>query len=313
METKNVVVPQKSSTTFRHLTWTDISYPTRAEAESLAEEYKFHPLSIEDSLSRSQLSKIDAHGTYLLLILRFPVFTSHNTIIKPTWLCAFLGNNYIITLHDDFKALSDLFAKFQNNDEIKKEYFDGGAGFLFYRILDELFKYCIPILDKILSRMEEIEDTVFEETGEDTQEIATLRRNVIAMRRIIGPSRTVVNDLKILIKPFAAQNLDIYIDSLMDRINRIWENLEESKEVVDVFKDSDFVLVTNRINRIVQTLTLISSVILPFLVVSSLYGMNVDLPGGISRGNPASFLILLAVMFIISGTMLYFFRRRHWI
>ncbi len=313
MDTKIVGIPQTSSITFRNLTWTDITFPTRVEAELLAEKYKFHPLSIEDSLSRSQLSKIDDHGSYLLMIFHFPVFTSHETIIKPTWLCAFLGNNYVITLHDDFKAISDLFAEFQNNDTVKHEYFAAGAGFLFYRILDELFKYCLPILDKLLSRMGEIEDAVFDETQEDTQEIATLRRNVIAMRRIIGPSRSVVNDLKVLIKPFTAQNLDVYIDSLLDRINRIWENLEESKEVVEVFKDSDFVLVTNRINRIVQTLTIISSIFLPFIVVSSLYGMNVDLPGGISHGSLASFIILLAVMFIISGTMLYFFRRRHWI
>jgi magnesium transporter len=313
METKNGNIPQTSSITFRQLTWTDIAFPTRDEAELLAEKYQFHPLSLEDSLSRSQLSKIDGHGSYLLIVLHFPIFTSHETIIKPTWLCAFVGRNYVITLHDDFKALSDLFAEIQISDTIKEEYFKEGAGFLFYRILDELFKYCNPILDKLLTRMGEIEDSVFVETGEDTQEIATLRRNVIAMRRIIGPSRPVVNDLKPLISPFAAQNLDIYIDSLADRINRIWENLDEAKEVVEVFKDSDFVLVTNRINRIVQTLTIISSIVLPFLVVSSLYGMNIDLPGGISHGSPVSFVVLLAIMFIISGTMLYFFRRRHWI
>jgi magnesium transporter len=313
MNVKNSGPAKISSVTFRGLTWTDIAFPTRNEADYLAQKYKFHPLSIEDSLSRGQLSKIDDHGAYLLIVLHFPVFTSHDSIIRPTWLCAFSGENFVITLHDDFQAISDLFAEFQNSDDIKNEFFSGGSGFLFYRILDELFKYCSPILDKLLNRMEEIEDAVFEETGQDTQEIATLRRNVIAMRRIIGPSRSVVNDLKRLIKPFAAQNLDIYIDSLVDRINRIWENLDEAKEVVEVFKDSDFVLVTNRINRIVQTLTIISSVFLPFLVVSSLYGMNVDLPGGISHGSPASFIILLAIMFIISGTMLYFFRRRHWI
>jgi magnesium transporter len=305
--------PQVNSITFHHLTWTDISFPTLAEASALAEKYKFHPLSLDDSLSRSQLSKIDGHGTYLLLVLHFPVVASIDTPIKSTWMCAFVGNNFIVTLHDEFKALSELFAECQNNEKTKKEYFVEGSGYLFYRIMDDLFRYCLPILDKLINRMGEIEDSVFDEAGNDTQEIATLRRNVISMRRIIGPSRLVIHDLKSMIKPYTAQDLDIYFDSLLDRINRIWENLEEAKEVVEVFKDSDFVLVTNRINRIVQTLTIISSIVLPFLVVSSLYGMNIDLPGGLQHGNPASFVVLLGIMFTISGTMLYFFRRKHWI
>ena len=121
METKNGGIPQISSITFRNLTWTDISFPTWAEADFLAEKYQFHPLSLEDSLSRSQLSKIDDHGSYLLIVLHFPIFTSHDTIIKPTWICAFVGHDYVITLHDDFKALSDLFAEFQINKEVKKE------------------------------------------------------------------------------------------------------------------------------------------------------------------------------------------------
>jgi len=140
-----------------------------------------------------------------------------------------------------------------------------------------------------------------------------LRRDIITFRRIIFPSRSVINDFKNSIKPFTSQDLSVFFDNLIDQLNRIWDNLDESKEVIEVYKDSDFVLVTNRINRIVQTLTIVSSVFLPFLVVSSLYGMNVFLPGGLVKGSWLSFGVLIGVMFIISGSMLYFFRRRHWI
>jgi magnesium transporter len=310
---KVINLPQVSSITWRHLIWTDISFPTLNEIATLAEKYSFHPLSLEDSLSRSQLSKLDDHGTYLLLILHFPIVMEDGQTVKSTWFCAFIGDNYVITLHDEFKALTELFIECQAAEETKKEFMHEGSGFLIYKIIDKLIKYCLPILDKLMDRLDTIEDKAFDDSSDDTKAIATLRRDIITLRRIIFPSRTVINELKTKIKPFTHQNLDFYFDYLLDQVIRIWENLEESKEVIEVFKDSDFVLVTNRINRIVQTITIISSIILPFLVVSSIYGMNVDLPGGLQHGSLASFGVLLAIMFILSGTMLYFFHRRHWI
>ncbi len=311
-EEKKVNQPQTQSITWNELTWVDMAYPGTAETDSLAQNYHFHPIALEDSISRGQLSKVDDYGSYLLLILHFPGVPAADTSIKSNWLAVFVGNDYIITLHDDLRTLTDLFTACQLK-QTKQEYFVDGPGYLIYRILDHLIEICFPILNKLLTRMDGIEDRVFDESGDDTRDIATLRRDIIAFRRIIFPSRSVINDFKIRVKPFTTQDLSVYFDNLIDQLNRVWDNLEESKEVIEVFKDSDFVLVTNRINRIVQTLTIISSIFLPFLVVSSLYGMNVFLPGGIINGTWLPFGILIGVMFIISGSMLYFFRRRHWI
>ena len=294
------------------LTWIDISFPTQAESDYLEREYRFHPLTLEDSLSRGQLSKVDEYENYLLLVLHFPSMKD-NRIVKSIWLTSIIGDNYIITLHDDYPELTCLFESCRKNEETKREYFKDGSGYLIYRIIDSLIEYSFPILNNLLTQMDNIEDSVFDETGNDTQAISTLRRDIIIFRRIIGPVKLVIRDLKIKVKPFTDHDLDIYFDYLIDHFNRIWDNLEESKEVIEVFKDSDFVLVTNRINRIVQTLTIMSSILLPFLVVSSIYGMNVNLPGGIERGSLASFGVILGIMLLISGMMLYFFRRRRWI
>jgi magnesium transporter len=312
LEIKKGRQPVTRSINQQGLTWIDITYPNTAIAELLTNDYHFHPLALEDSLRRGQLSKVDDYGSYLLLILHFPNTLDTDMIIKSSWLAAFIGKDYIITIHDDFKALSDLFNASQT-EESKHELFTGGSGYLLYRILAYLIDYCFPILNVLLKRMEDIEDQVFDESGNDTKSISILRRDIIAFRRIIWPARSVLNELKVRIKPFTTLDLEIYFDNLMDHLNRIWENLEESKEVIEVFKDSDFVLVTNRINRIVQTLTILSSILLPFIVVSSLYGMNIGLPGGLEHRSYASFGILLGVMFLISGSMLYFFHRRRWI
>jgi magnesium transporter len=312
-KTEKVNQPQTQHIIWNELTWTDISFPTRNEADYLGRQYHFHPLSLEDSLSHSQLSKVDDYQTYLLLVLHFPTHMPGEMALKSTWLCAFIGSDYLITLHDEFPALASIFTACQTRDETRQEYFGQSSGYLLYRLLDDLIESCIPILDKLLTRIDTIEDSVFDETTDDTQSIAILRRDIITFKRIIWSSRPVLSDLIIKIKPFTRSDMKIYFDNLLDHVNYIWENLEESKEVIEVFKDSDFVLVTNRINRIVQTLTIVSSIVLPFIVVSSLYGMNVNLPWGLQTGNLATFGVLLAIMSIISGSMLYFFHRRHWI
>ncbi len=99
----------------------------------------------------------------------------------------------------------------------------------------------------------------------------------------------------------------------MDHMNKTCETLDECKEIIEVYKDADFVLSTEYLNRIMRILTVLATIILPFLVVSSIYGMNVHLPGGLTTGSPLSFIVLMVFMALIAAGMLYFFRRKRWI
>jgi magnesium transporter len=105
---------------------------------------------------------------------------------------------------------------------------------------------------------------------------------------------------------------DLFGD-MLDHLNKIWDTLEECKEVIEVLKDSDYVLSTDRINRIMRILTVLAAIMLPFMVISSLYGMNVHMPGGLTMGSLQSFLLLLLAMVLVAAGMLYFFRRKRWI
>ncbi|HEY4711645.1 MAG TPA: CorA family divalent cation transporter, partial [Dehalococcoidia bacterium] len=85
------------------------------------------------------------------------------------------------------------------------------------------------------------------------------------------------------------------------------------KEIVEVFKDTDFVLSTDRLNRIMRILTIVATVTLPFVVVSSIYGMNISMPGSVNSGSWLSFIVIMLFTFLVTGIMLYYFRRRRWI
>ena len=303
-----------ASVTWGKLTWVNIEQPTKRETEYLAQHYPFHPLDLDDCLSRRQRPKIDEYKDYLFVVLHFPKWHKEVEIARPSQVAIFIGKDYVVTVHaGELTPLVSFFEMCRDNAVMRRRAMGKGSALLAYRIIDLLVDYCFPIMDKILSQMEIVEDQVFDETVEVAHEIAVLRRDIIAQRRIIWPLRTVIGELEAKLKKFTTMDMSVYFGDMLDHLNKIWDTLEECKEVIEVFKDSDYVLSTERINRVMRILTIFSAIILPFIVISSIFGMNVHLPGGLTNGSPLSFILLLALMALIAGGMLYFFHRKRWI
>ncbi len=300
--------------TWGDLTWVNVAPPTQREIDYLAEHYHFHPLDLDDTLSRKQLPKVDEYPEYLFAIFHLPVFDKATRVSTKRQWSAFVGDKFLVTLHTgELRTLSALFRDCQTNEEARQEYFSHGSGYLLYRILDRSIDSYFPVLDKILSLMEDMEDNVFDEDVETAKELSILRRDIIAQRRVMFPTRTLMLALERRLKRFTKIDLTVYFGDLTDHMNKICETLDEAKEVIEVFKDTDYTLATYRINRVTRLLTIFSTIVLPFLIISSLYGMNVTLPGGLQIGSLQTFIILLVVMGVVAGAMLIFFRRRRWI
>jgi magnesium transporter len=300
--------------TYNDLTWVNIESPTEREIEWLANNYHFHPLALDDCLSRKQISKIDVYPGYLFFVFHYPIYDKATRISTKRQWSAFIGENYLVTIQSgDLKTLAALFRDCQANEESRQEYFNGGSGFLLYRILDRAIDSYFPVLDKIMSLLEDIEDSVFDEEVETTKEISILRRDIITQRSVMFPTRAIFVEMENKLKRFSKVDVTAYYNDLMDHIDKICSTLDECRDVIEVFKDTDFTLATYRINRVSRVITIFSAIILPFLVISSIYGMNVVSPGGISSGDYKAFIILIVIMSVISGVMLFFFRRRRWI
>ncbi len=296
------------------LTWININPIGVKELENLRERFHFHPLDLDDTRSRKQRPKIDEYPDYLFFVLHFPRFQKKDRVITTSQVAVFVGEAFVITLHNgELKPLDKLFKQCQLEEEIREEIFGHGSGYLFYRILDRLVDYLFPILDKTLESMEAVEDTVFDEAISNAKEISLVRRSIIAQRRIIWPMRAVIGSLEPKLRRFARKDLAVYFGDLVDHMDKVWDTLEECKEVIEVFKDTDYVLSTEHLNNILKVLTVLSTIALPFVMVSSIFGMNVYLPGGIESGSLVPFIIIILIMLFISGCMLVFFHRRRWI
>jgi magnesium transporter len=300
--------------TWGDLTWVNIEAATERETDWLADTYHFHPLALDDCISRKQIPKVDTFPGYLFFVFHYPLFDKITRVSSKRQWSAFIGENYLITVNTgELKTIVALFRDCIANEEARKEYMSNGSGFLLYRILDRAIDSYFPVLNKILSLMEDVEDAVFDEDVEAAKELSILRRDIITQRSVMFPTREIFKEMENKLKRFSKTDVTAYYNDLMDHTNKICSTLDECKEVIEVYKDTDVTLATNRLNRVTRILTIFSAIIVPFLMVSSLYGMNVVLPGGLEEGSFQTFLILLLVMLVIAGGMLIYFRRRHWI
>ena len=301
------------SLTWGELSWINIEQPTERETEYLAQNYPFHPLDLDDCLSRIQRPKIDEYKDYLFLVFRFPVFNKEARVTNPSQLSVFIGEKYLITLHKgELKPLVKLFKECQIDEESRQEYFSQGPGYLLYRIIDRLVDYCLPMLNRIVDNIEEVEDNIFSDSAQNAvKEISILRRDIISFRRIIWPMRAVIGGMETRIRRFTNADMSVYFGDMVDHVDKIWDALDEYKEIIEGLSDTYDSLATNRTNEVMRMLTIIATILLPITVVASIFGMNISL--GPFAASDYSFLYVFLICLVIIGGMLYFFRRHHWI
>ena len=301
------------SLTWGDLTWVNIEQPGEQETEYLAQNYPFHPLDLDDCLSRIQRPKIDEYKDYLFLVFHFPVFNREARVTTSSQVSIFIGANYLITLHKgELTPLVKLFRQCQIDEESRQENFSQGSAYLLYRILDRLVDYCLPILNKIGDNIEAVEDDIFAERERGTvKEISVLRRDIISFRRIIWPMRAVIGSLEPKVRRFTKMDMAVYFGDMVDHADKIWDGLDEYKEIIEGLNDTYDSLATNRTNEVMRMLTIIATILLPITVIASIFGMNIPL--GLFEVSGYSILYVSFITLVIIGGMLYFFRRQHWI
>jgi len=302
--------------TIKHkkIIWTNIIKPDHEVIDTLRKKYKFHPLDLEDCLSKTQRPKIDDYEKYLFIVLHLPSQSGKRKSIEITEINIFIGQNYLITInHDGNKVLNNIFEKCSKKLKTKKEYMGNGTGFLLYMIIKELFDGCFPFLDKLALDLTEIEKDLFEEGFHKDllRDISLLNKDIINFRRIVMPQRTVIAQLEHKNKKFLPENLDIYFDDVVDKIEKIWNNLETSKELITSLHSTNESFLSHNINNVMKVLTIFSVIMLPLTFITGVYGMNISTLPLLS--HPESFFIISGIMAGIILFMLIIFKWKKWI
>jgi magnesium transporter len=296
------------------LRWVNIERPSPIEAAWLEEHFDFHALDLEDVLSRNQRPKIDEYPDYLFIVLHFPVFDRAVGRLNAGELDIFVGPDFLVTIPNaPLQPVAYLFERCRQKEELREQIFSRGSGYLLYRIVDDAFDYCFPMLRKIGNKLDALEDEIFEGRSEDiVRDISNAKQEIINFRKVIRPQRTVLRDLEKLKSRFLAPDMDleIYFDDIVDAHERIWDMLENYKEVVEALEDSNESVISHRVNDILRVLTAFSVIILPLTLIASLWGMNVGVPG---EGDTEDFWAIVGGMAVLLVGMLGYFRRRGWL
>ena len=304
--------------------WIDLQNPDRNEIEKLSEQYNFNALNIEDCMTRFELPKLDSYDDHFFVILHFPPLSQKMGNSRNSQLSIFVGKDFIVTIHQgDLKPLVELVetCKTNSDQQRKEKILEKSSGELLHEIIDMLVDDLLHTSRKIIANLDEIEDRVFDETKPVARNIALLRREINRLRRIVNPLKKFVLEIAKNINRFShagEEGLSLYFDDVIDHIDKVIETLEESRETMEIYKDTDFVLSTEKTNKVLGLLTIIFTLAIPSTVIGTFYGMNVNLPGGIERnidflGPYTMFIIVILASAIPAMMMFAYFKKLGWI
>ncbi|MFZ0342562.1 MAG: magnesium transporter CorA family protein [Gaiellaceae bacterium] len=302
------------------ITWVHLLAPTTEEAQELASRFGWHPLDVEDVLSRRQRPKVDVYpgddegrGGYLFSVLHFPVYDKNVGRLNAGELDVFVGPDYIVTLPAvELRPVTLLFRRAHESEELRHQLLSRGTGRLLYELLDDLYDYCFPILDKIGFKLEQIDEEIGAAEGAKglVTDIHKVKQEIISYRKIIKPQRPTLRQLERSVERFLPEDLELYFDDIVDASERIWDLLDNYKEVVEALEDTNESLISHQQNDILYVLTVFVVVLTPLSFITGFFGMNVHFPGYNTWG---AFFAALGLMAVTVAGMLGFFRWKRWL
>jgi len=296
------------------LTWIHLDAPDALAAGDLAARFGWHPLDVEDILSKRQRPKVDDYVDegYLFAVLHFPVYDSRIQRLNAAELDLFVGPDYLVTLPTvELKPLTGLFQRCEEDEVFRERLFAMGSGRVLYEVLDDLFDYCFPILDKIGHKLDSLEDDVFEGRSEEVvRDLSNVKQEIISYRKIIKPERSTLRLLERHVERFLPEELEEYFDDIVDAAERVWDILDNYKEVVEALEDTNESVISHRQNDVLRVLTVFSVILLPLTLITGVFGMNVHFPG---FDSVWAFWAIFAFMAVALVSLLTFFRLKRWL
>src|SRR4051794_23334684 len=294
------------------LRWINIERPRQIDRAWLEERFDFHPLDYEDVYSRNQRPKVDEYDDYLFCILHFPRYDKSVARLNAAELDLFVGPDFLITLpNEPLQPVEYLFERCRTNEDLRESLFSKGPGYLLYKIVDDCVDASFPMLRKIGNKLERIEEEIFEgRSAEVVRDISNVKQEIINFRKIVRPQRPAVADLERNKARYMTDDLDIYFEDINDASERIWDMLENYKEVVEALESTNEAQIAHRTNETFRVLTAISVIVLPLTLLASIWGMNVHVPG---EQNVTAFWVIVVSMIVLLGGMAAYFRRRGWL
>jgi magnesium transporter len=297
------------------LLWVDFEEtPSETDEPILRKVFGFHPLAVDDALQETHVPKLDDWGKYLYIVLQALNFIRDDCRLDSSELDVFLGKNYIVTHHDlPIRAVRRVWESCQRDER----YLQMDADHFLYKLIDELVVDYMTTVEDMDEEIETVEDQVFDKpTPEIVQRLFSLKRASLHLRRALSPLREVLNKL-------ARDNFEvvdakdrIYFRDIYDHLVRLHDISESLRDLVGGALDTYLSVINNRMNDIMKTLTVITTLFMPISFIAGFFGMNFFQPVSAPLANWTRilpFIISSMIMILLPASMLIWIRRRGWL
>jgi len=292
------------------LLWVDMEDVTNEDAESLSNVFRFHPLAVEDCVSKDiHPPKIDDFDDYLFIIVHGINYHIESDVVETTELALFLGKNYVVTSHNvPMRSVSSMLDRIRKDGRLMRK----GADFLAHDIIDALVDNIMPTINGMDEKNDQLEDEALHEPKRETlMSIMQLKRSILALTRVILPQREIVNRLSRGEYALISERAQIYYRNIYDHLVRIEMLTLGLRDMTESVLNTYLSSVSNRMNEVMKVLTLIATIFIPLTFVAGIYGMNfANMP---ELGWRYGYFGILIVMAVIGISLAVYFKRRRWL
>lgn len=288
--------------------WTDIESPDDAEIDLLRTHFNFHPLAVEDCIKMQQRSKFDDYGQYFFVVMHSVADLNFKTGLNVTELAIFVGHGYIVTFHhESINPVSVVGDKIKQTPELMGR----GVDYILYLIVDSVIDEYFPAMDHIDDKFSVIENKLFGDyRGYNLKDLFNLKRTLVHMRKILTPQREMVNALIRYEGVYIKDENRVFYFDVYDHIMRMFDFLDTYRELISGTQELYLTIVSNKMNEIMKTLTIIATIILPLTLITGVYGMNFRYMPELNWRY--GYLWSMLLMTLTTGGFIYYFRKKNW-
>ena len=278
------------------------------KVKAICDHFEVHPLLTEDILNTDQRPKLDVHENHIYVVLKMIEYLPDKAEIKMEQVSFIIGKNLVLSFQE---VVGDTFNPVRDRIHSRGRICGRGAEYLVYALMDTVVDNYFVALEKIGDEMELMEEDLMVNPDEESvQDLYSLKREMLALRRAIWPLREVIAQMEREDSRLVTKANKLYFRDLYDHMIQVIDTIEIYRDLLSGMVDLYQSTISNRMNSIMKVLTIISTVFIPITFLTGVYGMNFEYMPGVSNVN--GFWILAGVVLTSVIAMLLYFRKQGW-
>ena len=292
------------------ITWINLDGLRKKDVEELSNHYGIHYLITEDILSMGQRPKMDDINGLIYCVLNMLYFNDRDSSVETEQISLVLGKNFVITYQED--ASRDVFNPLRERLKIgNSKVRQNGADFLFYSLIDMIVDNYYLVMEKLGERIEGLEEDIIRNANTRTlAKINLLRKEMIILKRSIGPVRELVNGILRSESELIEERTEKYFKDVYDHIIQANDLSENYRDMMMNLQDLYLSNVNLKMNEVMKVMAVVTCLLAPATVIGGIFGMNFDVIP--FTHNTTGFYLIVSIMVFVPIIMLYIFKKRGW-